>query len=75
MSPPFEGVGIKEAGGRWHSPGRAVVCASENRATAALEMLVHVRRAQLLRDACALFKHVFPDHLTFVCDPQALLPG
>lgn len=75
MSTAFEGVGSKKAGGRWNSSGRAVVYVSENRATAALEILVHVRRAQLLRDAYVMFMLDVPDDLTSVLDPQALLPG
>ena len=46
----FEGVGAGRAGGRWNTPGRAVVYCSEHPATAALEVLVHLKRAQVLRD-------------------------
>ena len=68
-------MGSKKAGGRWNSPGRAVVYTSENRATAALEILVHVRRAQLLRDAYVIFKLDVPDKLVSVLDPHALVRG
>ena len=71
----FEGIGSKKAGGRWNSPGRAVVYTSENRATAALKILVHVRRAQLLRDAYIMFKLDVPDELVSVLDLHALARG
>lgn len=38
----FEGIGAKKVGGRWNSPGTAVVYASESLALAALELLVHL---------------------------------
>jgi RES domain-containing protein len=38
----FSGEGARALGGRWNPPGFAVVYASESRALAALETLVHV---------------------------------
>jgi RES domain-containing protein len=52
----FDDIGSKKAGGRWNSPRRSAVYLSEQRATAALEMLVHVKRVQLLRDAYVIFR-------------------
>lgn len=68
-------MGSKKAGGRWNSPGRAVVYASENRATAALEILVHVRRAQLLRDDYIIFELDVPDELVATLEPRVLPEG
>lgn len=68
-------MGSKKAGGRWNSPGRAVVYASENRATAALEILVHVKRAQLLRDDYVIFALDVPDDLVATLEPYALAEG
>lgn len=68
-------MGSKKAGGRWNSPGRAVVYASENRATAALEILVHVKRAQLLRDDYVIFELDVPDDLVATLEPRALGEG
>lgn len=68
-------MGSKKAGGRWNSPGRTVVYASENRATAALEILVHVRRAQLLRDDYVIFELDVPDDLVATLEPRALAEG
>jgi RES domain-containing protein len=71
----FDGVGSKQAGGRWHSPGRPVVYVSEQRATAALEILVHVKRAQLLRDAYVIFEVTIPDALVLMVELAALPQG
>ena len=48
----FEGEGARRFGGRWNSPGVAVVYASENKALAALEVRVHIdttRKIKLYR--------------------------
>lgn len=68
-------MGSKKAGGRWNSPGRVVVYTSENRATAALEILVHVKRAQLLRDDYVIFELDVPDDLVATLEPHALAEG
>lgn len=68
-------MGSKKAGGRWNSPGRAIVYASENRATAALEILVHVRRAQLLRDDYVIFQLDIPDDIVATLKPGVLAEG
>lgn len=41
------GAGAKTTGGRWNEPGAAVVYASETRALACLETIVHFRAAGL----------------------------
>ena len=71
----FEGVGAKLAGGRWNSVGRAVVYTSEHPATAALEILVHVKRSQLLRDHYSVIVAEVPDDLIAQLDPAALQKG
>lgn len=68
-------MGSKKAGGRWNSPGRTIVYTSENRATAALEILVHVKRAQLLRDDYVIFELDVPDDLVATLEPHALPEG
>ncbi len=40
----LDGEGAKRVGGRWNSPGRAVVYMAENTALAVLENLVHLSR-------------------------------
>ena len=44
----FDGEGARLYGGRWNSPGTALVYTAESEALAALELLVHVRAPQLL---------------------------
>ena len=44
----FSGEGARCFGGRWNSPGVAVVYAAESRSLAALEMLVHLNSQSLL---------------------------
>lgn len=41
-APGLDGEGARRFGGRWNSPGRAVVYASGSLALAALEVLVHI---------------------------------
>ncbi len=45
----FSGEGARLYGGRWNSPGVAVVCTAESRALAALEMLVHLDSPRILK--------------------------
>ena len=44
----FNGAGARKYGGRWNSPGVAVVYTAQNQALAALEMLVHLENTELL---------------------------
>lgn len=44
----LDGSGAKAYGGRWNSPGTAILYASESIALAALELLVHLHRGQVL---------------------------
>ena len=44
----FDGEGARRAGGRWNSPGRAMVYTAQSAALAALEMLVHLNSGALL---------------------------
>lgn len=59
-------------GGRWNSPGRSIVYASEHPSTAVLEVLVHLKRAQLLRDAYVMIAADVPDKLALELAPAAL---
>ncbi len=58
----FSGEGAKLFGGRWNSPGRAVVYTAASVALAALEMLVHFDEADVLRDY-SLLRVRFDDSL------------
>ncbi len=44
----FDGEAARRYGGRWNSPGTAVVYASETLALATLEVLVHLQASRLL---------------------------
>ncbi len=48
LADAFTGEGARLYGGRWNSPGTAVVYAAESRALAALELLVHLHASQIL---------------------------
>lgn len=52
-----------------------MVYLSEQRATAALEILVHVKRVQLLRDAYVIFEVGIPDELILMVEITALTEG
>jgi RES domain-containing protein len=44
----FDGEGARVYGGRWNSPGHALVYTAENVSLAALELLVHLQESALL---------------------------
>jgi RES domain-containing protein len=44
----FDGEGARVGGGRWNSPGTAIVYTSQSAALAALELLVHLGRSSTL---------------------------
>jgi RES domain-containing protein len=44
----FDGEGARLYGGRWNSPGHALVYTAENVSLAALELLVHLQESALL---------------------------
>lgn len=46
----FNGSGARKYGGRWNSPGIAIVYAAETQSLAVLEILVHVEQPDLLQD-------------------------
>ena len=48
-SAAFKGEGSRLFGGRWTSPGLAVVYTSSSAALAALEILVHAKRKEVMR--------------------------
>ena len=68
--PPLEGEGARLVGGRWNSPGRPVVYASESLALCLAECLVHVTVA-LPRNYVA-FKISVPDALVEERDIKSL---
>ncbi len=67
----FSGEGARQSGGRWNSPGTAVVYASESASLAMLEMLVHLQSQELLK-RYVLFEVTFDESLVQAVDLKAL---
>src|SRR5436305_6165167 len=67
----FNGEGARVAGGRWNSPGVAMVYTSESAALAALELLVHLGRSRSLADY-VIFSCDFQDGIVEIPDPPGL---
>ena len=67
----FSGLGARLYGGRWNSPGTAVVYLSQSQSLAALEILVHLEMADALRhyQACPV---TFDDALVTAINPATL---
>lgn len=68
----FDGEGARRYGGRWNSPGRAVVYLGSTPAVTALEVLVHNARATLLDEQYAIVPVDVPDELVLELDPTVL---
>lgn len=67
----LDGSGAKAYGGRWNSPGTAILYTSESIALAALELLVHLRRGQVL-GSYQLLTLSIPDSSVRRLDPSDL---
>lgn len=67
----FDGEGARIAGGRWNSPGVAMIYTSQSAALAALEPLVHLGRSRSLADY-VVFSCEFEDRIVEVVDPRKL---
>lgn len=71
---PFDGSGAEQAGGRWNSPGRPVVYASDSYAGALLEILAHSTRPRTLPGPHHAIRIEIPDPLVERLEPERL-PG
>jgi RES domain-containing protein len=67
----FTGEGARLFGGRWNSPGRAVVYTAQSQALAALEILVHLDSEKLLRHYLAI-PVTIPPHFIERLPPSSL---
>jgi RES domain-containing protein len=67
----LDGSGAKTYGGRWNGPGTAVIYASQSVALAALELLVHLGRGEVL-NSYRLFALTIPDGAVLTLDDAAL---
>jgi RES domain-containing protein len=72
--PPFDATGALLHGGRWSSPGRAVIHAADTFAGALLEILAHALRPRTLPGPHHAVRIDIPDGLIEVLDPDDL-PG
>lgn len=70
----LDGEGARRFGGRWNSPGRPMVYAASSLSLAALEILVHLQDAALLRRAYAFLVLECVDGLAQRLDPGLLPP-
>ena len=59
----LSGEGARKYGGRWNSPGRAVVYLGGSRALAALEMLVHLTTPRSRKKLYKIIKVSVPERL------------
>jgi RES domain-containing protein len=67
----FDGEGARQYGGRWNSPGTAVVYTAQSESLAALELLVHLQSSQLLM-SYSVIPVEFNDRLLEVVGPATL---
>lgn len=67
----FDGEGARRYGGRWNSPGTAVVYTSETRALSLLEILVGIRSTKVI-SAYVLIPIRFEDSLVTSVDTEQL---
>ncbi|MGD0730551.1 MAG: RES domain-containing protein [Terracidiphilus sp.] len=72
--PLFDGYGAQLCGGRWNSPGRALIYAAETYAGAVLEIIVHANLNRLPRTYAVLAIEI-PDSLAIEHLEAADLPG
>lgn len=71
QSSAFDGEGARRAGGRWNSPGLAMIYAAQSAALAALEMLVHLNTGTLL-SSYILIPCSFPERVVLRLDRTRL---
>ena len=67
----FDGEGARLYGGRWNSPGTAVVYTAQGESLAALELVVHMQATHILMSYCSIPAD-FDNSVVRVVDPAAL---
>jgi RES domain-containing protein len=70
----FSGIGAKEFGGRWNSPGKELIYAAESASLALLEILVHTHSEDMER-FYSVFEVDVPDNLISRVERDALPRG
>jgi RES domain-containing protein len=72
--PIFDGVGARLAGGRWNSPGGAVIYCAETYAGALLEILVHANLGRIPRTH-AVVEVTIPESVSIESVEAEVIPG
>ena len=67
----FTGEGAYRYGGRWNSPGHAVVYMSESLSLCALETLTHMVKMHMMQGYKCVWVEI-PDELITIVEPEAL---
>ncbi|HVI47408.1 MAG TPA: RES family NAD+ phosphorylase [Chitinophaga sp.] len=70
----LSGTGARLYGGRWNSPGHAIVYTAGSRALSALEVLVHIPLKNIVQDFCIATIHI-PDDITIKAMAKQDLPS
>lgn len=71
----FDGEGARRYGGRWNSPGVAIVYTAGSASLAELELLVHIDQSQLLATSYSIVPVSFDESLLTVVDSSKLVAG
>lgn len=71
---PYDGTGAALVGGRWHSPGRLVIHASDTLAGTLLEILAHALHPRTLPGPHHAVRIEIPEDAIEWLDPESL-PG
>lgn len=66
----FSGGGAYRQGGRWNSPGRAVVYMSESLSLSALESLVHMVKLHMMSGYKCVWVDIPEDRITAVAESE-----
>ena len=74
-SSAFDGEGARVYGGRWNSPGTAIVYTSHSRSLAVLEVLVHLNRTGVVLASYSLCAAFFGEDLVGRLDPSRMPEG
>lgn len=71
----FTGEGARLYGGRWNSPGRALIYLGATPAISALEVLVHNPRPELLTHSFVIIEALLPEDTVLDLDTASLVVG
>jgi RES domain-containing protein len=75
MAAPFTGEGARLNGGRWNSPGKAVVYTSSSLSLATLEVLVHLEDPEVFGKLFSWVSLEIPPEALETLEPESLPAG